>query len=158
MRYVSAREMMNVFHISRTTLNRWKIDGCINYQQLSSRKILYDIDSVNKKSNINNNTNKKTVLYFRITPENKSEVNSIIKNANNYATTHNFSIEDVYIDIITHRSKVRPEFKRLIDDIHNYDISCVCVLNEHNMSYSDFEYFEKMFSFFETNIVVLNVR
>ena len=45
MRLVSAKEAKEYFHITGPTLYQWKIKGKINTKQLSSKKILYDIDS-----------------------------------------------------------------------------------------------------------------
>ena len=45
MRLVSAKEAKEYFHITGPTLYQWKVKGKINAKQLSSKKILYDIDS-----------------------------------------------------------------------------------------------------------------
>ena len=45
MRLVSAKEAKEYFHITGPILYQWKIKGKINAKQLSSKKILYDIDS-----------------------------------------------------------------------------------------------------------------
>ena len=45
MRLVSAKEAKEYFHITGATLYQWKAKGKIKAKQLSSKKILYDIDS-----------------------------------------------------------------------------------------------------------------
>ena len=157
MRYVSAREMMDTFHISKTTLNRWKMSNKVKYQQLSYRKIIYDIDSVSKEINFEE-TEKQTVLYFRISPEKQDNIKSIVEFANKYAIENNFKIDNIYTDVLNYRGKVRPAFKKMLEDINIGNIKTVCVLNERNMSYADFVYFEKIFSFYGVNIVVLNLN
>ena len=47
MNYVTAKEMKQRLHISAVTLMKWKNEGRIQYKRLSSKKILYDIDSDN---------------------------------------------------------------------------------------------------------------
>lgn len=46
MNFVSAKEAKNILKINPTTLKVWKDSGKIVYKQLSTKKILYDIDSI----------------------------------------------------------------------------------------------------------------
>ena len=50
MKYVSAKEAKKFFDISGQTLKLWKDKGLINFKQYSSKKILYDIDSLNNNN------------------------------------------------------------------------------------------------------------
>lgn len=64
MNYVSAKIIKQTCQISYMTLKRWKDEGKIQYKKLSEKKILYDIDSILK--NINGQNNRKNVIYARV--------------------------------------------------------------------------------------------
>ena len=64
MNYVSPKIIKQKCQISYMTLKRWKDEGKIQYKKLSNKKILYDIDSILKKSNEQNN--RKNVIYARV--------------------------------------------------------------------------------------------
>ena len=64
MNYVSPKIIKQECQISYMTLKRWKDKGKIKYKKLSEKKILYDIDSIFKKSNEQNN--RKNVIYARV--------------------------------------------------------------------------------------------
>ena len=71
MKYVSAKEAKKFFDISGQTLKLWKDKGLINFKQYSSKKILYDIDSLN-----NNNSDiddRQNVIYARVSCSNQKQ-------------------------------------------------------------------------------------
>ena len=62
MRLVSAKEAKEYFHITGATLYQWKAKGKINAKQLSTKKILYDIDSFEEFQP----KRKQNVIYARV--------------------------------------------------------------------------------------------
>lgn len=63
MNYVSAKEAKEVLHINPTTLKSWKDKGLLKYKKLSSKKILYDIDSISQENKV---IGKQNVIYARV--------------------------------------------------------------------------------------------
>ena len=65
MNYVKASIAKRELQITGVTLMRWKNDGLIRYKKLSSKKFLYDIDSVDR-SEQQTGYNTQNVLYARV--------------------------------------------------------------------------------------------
>lgn len=63
MNYISAKEARTLLHINATTLKKWKDTGLLKYKKLSSKKILYDIDSISTENKI---LDKQNVIYARV--------------------------------------------------------------------------------------------
>lgn len=63
MNFVTSKEACDYFKINPTTLKVWKDNGKIIIKKFSSKKILYDIDSLNSTDNIDHRYN---VIYARV--------------------------------------------------------------------------------------------
>lgn len=62
--YKTSKEICKLLKITPMTLMRWKNNRTIACKQITSKKILYDLDSVNISSNIEEN--RKKVIYARV--------------------------------------------------------------------------------------------
>ena len=154
MRYVSAKEAKNFFKINPTTLKSWKDKGLINYKQFSSKKILYDIDSV---TNENNNTNRKSVIYARVS--NTKQYNDLqhqIETIKQYCLNHNIEISNIYSDIASGMNENRKEFNILIDEVLSGNIDKIYIMFKDRLTRFGFDYFKQIFSKYNTEIIVID--
>lgn len=79
MNFVTAKEVKEKLHISGVTLMRWKNESRIKSMTLSTRKVLYDLDSIIKEDE-NKKENKLNVIYGRVsTPRQKTDLNNQIE-------------------------------------------------------------------------------
>ena len=93
MRLVSAKEAKEYFHITGPTLYQWKVKGKINAKQLSSKKILYDIDSFEDFQP----KQKQNVIYARVSNTKQADdLSRQIEIVKSYAISNGVKIDKVY--------------------------------------------------------------
>ena len=155
MRYVSAKEAKKFFDISGQTLKTWKDKGLIDYKQYSSKKILYDIDSLNKdKSNIDDRNN---VIYARVSCSNqKQSLENQIELIKNYMISNGIKVDEIYSEIASGLNEDRKELNRLIRDIQSDKISKVFISFKDRLTRFGFNYFKNIFSNNNVEIIVLD--
>lgn len=154
MRYVSAKDAKVFFNINATTLKKWKDSGKLKFKQFSSKKILYDIDSV---TNENNNINKKSVIYARVS--NTKQYNDLqhqIETIKNYCLNNNIEISNIYSDIASGMNENRKDFNIMLDEVLNGNIDKVYILFKDRLTRFGFDYFKQIFSKYNTEIIVID--
>ena len=153
MRLVSAKEAKEYFHISGATLYQWKSTGKINAKQLSSKKILYDIDSFEDFQP----KQKQNVIYARVS--NTKQTNDLdrqIETIKSYAISNGVKIDKVYKEIASGMNENRKEFNSMIRDIFAGNVDKVFVSYKDRLTRFGFDYFKNIFSEFGVEIVVLD--
>ena len=153
MRLVSAKEAKEYFHITGPTLYQWKVKGKINAKQLSSKKILYDIDSFEDFQP----KQKQTVIYARVS--NTKQVDDLsrqIEIVKNYAISNGVKIDKVYKDIASGMNENRKELNLMLREIFAGNIDKVFISYKDRLTRFGFDYFKNIFSEFGVEIVVLD--
>lgn len=154
MRYVSSKEARMYFHISAQTLKRWKDSDKISTKQYSSRKILYDLDSINKNDETNS---RKHVIYARVScPNQKQSLDNQIELIKSYMISKGIKVDDIYSEIASGLNENRKELSRLITDIDNGLIDTVYISFKDRLTRFGFDYFKNMFANHGTSIEVLD--
>ena len=155
MNYVSAKEAKAFLHINPTTLKAYKDQGLIKYKQLSSRKFLYDIDSFNVKDS--EYINRKHVIYARVSnTKQKNDLDNQIEMIKNYCISNGIIVDNVYKDIASGMNEKRAEFNILLDEVINNKVDTVYITFKDILTRFGFEYFETIFSKYNTKIKVLD--
>lgn len=155
MNYVSPKIIKQECQISYMTLKRWKDEGKIQYKKLSEKKILYDIDSILK--NINEQNNRKNVIYARVsTTSQKSNLDRQIELIKSYMLSNGIKVDEIYSEIASGLNEDRPELNRLIQDIKENKISNIYVSFKDRLTRFGFNYFKNIFAMYNTNIIVLD--
>lgn len=155
MRYVGSREIRDLLGITTMTLTRWKREGRIGYKQISSRKFLFDIDSLG----IFDSTEelRKNVIYARISPSvKKEELDNQIKLASDYIISSGLRVDKIYSDVSSGLNENRKQFNALVKDVTENKIGKVFVTYRDRLARFGFGYFEYLFSIFNTEIIILN--
>ena len=153
MRYVSAKEAKNHFQINATTLKSWKDNGKIKFKQFSSKKILYDIDSLNTE----NIEKRKSVIYARVSNTKQHEdLQRQIEILKQYCFNNNVTISNIYSDIASGMNENRKDFNILIDEVLNGNIDKIYITFKDRLTRFGFDYFKQIFSKYNTEIVVID--
>ena len=153
MRYVSAKEAKAFFNINATTLKAWKDSGKLKFKQFSSKKILYDIDSLSNE----NTNNRKSVIYARVS--NTKQYNDLqhqIETIKQYCLNNNIEILNIYSDIASGMNENRKDFNIMLDEVLNGNIDKVYILFKDRLTRFGFDYFKQIFSKYNTEIIVID--
>lgn len=158
MNYVTSKEIKQLFHISAVTLMNWKNTGKIQYKKLSDKKILYDIDSIDKSvDNETQKLNTKNVIYARVsTAGQKEDLNNQIEVIKNYMLNNGIKADNIYSDIASGMNENRKQFNNLLEQIFKRDVNTVYITFKDILSRFGFNYFKQIFNYFGTNIVILD--
>lgn len=155
MKYVSAKEAKKFFDISGQTLKMWKDKGLINFKQYSSKKVLYDIDSLN-----NNNSDiddRQHVIYARVSCSNqKQSLENQIELIKQYMISNGIKVDEIYSEIASGLNEDRKELNRLIRDIQSDKISKVYISFKDRLTRFGFNYFKHIFYNNNVEIIVLD--
>lgn len=156
MRYVTAAEIKRELHIVPSTLKIWKDTGKIKYKKLSSKKFLYDIDSVtNADESVS--FNQQNIIYARVsTSGQKNDLDTQIDVIKNFMLSNGVKPDAVFKDIASGMNENRKSFKELLELVFQRKVKCVYVTFKDRLTRFGFDYFKSIFSYFGTNIFVLD--
>lgn len=153
MRLVSAKEAKEYFHITGATLYQWKTKGKINSKQLSTKKILYDIDSFEEFQP----KRKQNVIYARVSNTKQSDdLSRQIEIVKSYAISNGVKIDKVYKEISSGMNENRKELNSMLREIFAGNIDKVFVSYKDRLTRFGFDYFKNIFSEFGVEIVVID--
>lgn len=155
MNYVSPKIVKQECQISYMTLKRWRDEGKIQYKKLSEKKILYDIDSVLKNANEQNN--RKNVIYARVsTTSQKSNLDHQIELIKSYMLSNGIKVDEIYSEIASGLNEDRQELNKLIQSIKENKINNVYISFKDRLTRFGFNYFKNIFAMYNTNIIILD--
>ena len=155
MRYVSAKEAKEYFSITGNTLKLWKDSGKLKVKQFSSKKILYDIDSINNQESTEDL--RKTVIYARVSCSNqKNSLINQIELIKNYCISNGIIVDEIYSEIASGLNDSRKELNRLLKDIQENKIKKVFISFKDRLTRFGFNYFKTIFANHNTELVVLD--
>ena len=153
MRLVSAKEAKEYFHITGPTLYQWKVKGKINAKQLSTKKILYDIDSFEEFQP----KRKQNVIYARVSNTKQADdLSRQIEIVKSYAISNGVKIDKVYKEIASGMNENRKELNSLLREIFAGNIDKVFISYKDRLTRFGFDYFKNIFSEFGVEIVVID--
>lgn len=154
--YKTSKEICKLLKITPMTLMRWKNNGTIACKQITSKKILYDLDSVNISSNIEED--RKNVIYARVSnTKQKQDLEHQITFIKEYMISNGIIPDATYSDIASGMNEERKSFNELLDDIFERKIDTVYISFKDRLTRFGYSYFENIFSKFGTKIKVLNL-
>ena len=155
MNYVTAKEAKNILKINATTLKSWKDKGILSYKKLSDKKILYDIDSVLKDSDMADN--RLNVIYARVSnTKQHNDLLNQIELVKSYCITNGIKISKVYQDIASGMNENRKDFNILINDVISGKIKNIYISFKDRLTRFGFDYFKNLFQKYNVNIIILD--
>lgn len=156
MNFVTAKEAKQLLHISPVTLMNWRQSGKIKSKQLSSKKILYDIDSVDM-TNDTTESNKLNVIYVRVsTNRQKEDLNHQIETIKSFMLAAGVKPDLVFSDIASGMNESRKQFNQLLELVFQHKVDTVYIIFKDRLSRFGFEYFRHIFNWFGTKIEILD--
>lgn len=132
MNYVDSKTAKQILNVTNVTLFKWKKSGKIKVKEISQRKVLYDVDSVQ---------------YYKA--QNSNKMNVI------YSDRHIDEIKSYMIKNGIKVDKIYNEFNALFNDISYNLITSVYCFNKNEIS-SDYEKIEYIFNLYNVNIEILD--
>ena len=98
-RWLTAHEVLNELRISRPTLKVWKDSGKISYKKLSSKKYLYDVNSVYFPETVKEY--RQNVIYARVsTSRQTDDLNHQVCILKEYALKNGVKVDEIITDIV----------------------------------------------------------
>ena len=158
--YYTTAEVLNIFKIDSQTLYRWRKSGKIKSVHISSRKIMYEKESVNKLLGIKpieEKNKRKNVLYCRVSStKQKDDLEKQKQILSDFCNANGYIINEIYSEIASGMNEDRIEFNKLIDSVINEEIENIYITNKDRLTRFGYKYFENLFDKFGTKIIVLN--
>ena len=150
MRLVSAKEAKEYFHITGATLYQWKAKGKINAKQLSTKKILYDIDSFEEFQP----KRKQNVIYARVSNTKQADdLSRQIEIVKSYAISNGVKIDRVYKEIASGMNDNRTILNKILKS-SDWDI--LLVENKDRLTRFGFNYIQTLLETNGKKIIVVN--
>ena len=154
MNFVSAKEARDFYHVTSTTLWKWKKEGRIVAKQLTPRKVLYDIDSMGDMISDNK---RKNVIYSRVSAySQKNDLDRQVEIVKSYAISNGVKIDKVYKEIASGMNENRKELNLMLREIFAGNVDKVFVSYKDRLTRFGFDYFKNIFAEFGVEIVVLD--
>lgn len=154
MNFVSAKEAKEILKIKATTLKSWKDSGKIGFKKLSSKKFLYDVDSVLHDAVPDN---RKNVIYARVSnTKQHTDLMSQIELIKSYCLSQGIKIDKVYQDIASGMNENRKDFNLLINDVISNKVDKVYISFKDRLTRFGFDYIKNIFAKYGVEIIILD--
>lgn len=154
MREVSARELKKILGVTNQTIYNWRRAGKISFKQLNKRNFIYDLDSV---YNMNLMNTKQVIAYCRVScSKQKDDLIRQEESIREFARVNGVKIDNFYSEIGSGMSQNRKIFNKIIEDVCQNKISKIYITFKDRLTRFSFGYFERLFSRFGCEIVILN--
>lgn len=158
--YYTTAEVLNIFKIDSQTLYRWRKSGKIKSVHISSRKIMYEKESVNKLlgiKSIEEKNKRKNILYCRVSStKQKDDLEKQKQILSDFCNANGYIIDEIYSEIASGMNEDRIEFNKLIDLVINEEVENIYITYQDRLIRFGYKYFENLFDKFGTKIIVLN--
>lgn len=154
MRYVGSRELKKILGVTNQTVYNWRKAGKISFKQVNKRNFVYDIDSV---LNQNLMSTKQVIAYCRVS--NSKQKDDLIRQEESireYARVNGIKIDNFYSEIASGMNEDRKFFNKIIEDVCQNKISKIYITYKDRLTRFGFKYFERLFSKYGCEIVILN--
>jgi predicted site-specific integrase-resolvase len=152
-KWLTSRQILKMFNMTAQTLYNWRKNNIIEYKCLGGRRYLYNIDSITNKIQ----ENKFNVIYCRVS--NTKQKDDLIRQEEilkEWCAYNGYKIDIVYKDIASGMNENRLELNKLIEQVIEGKINKIFVTYKDRLTRFGFEYFNKFFTYFGCEIVVIN--
>ena len=155
MNYKSSGETCKLLCITPQTLKSWKDLGKIKFIKLSSKKYLYDLNSVLNNSSLDERVN---VIYARVS--NTKQINDLrtqVTFLTQYMVNNGVKPDLIFEDVASGMNENRTNFNKLIQLVLENKVNKIYISYKDRLTRFGFEYFKTVFGFFNTQIEVVNL-
>ena len=156
MNYKRSGEICEILKISNMTLSRWRRNGLVQYKQLSSKKILYDLDSIEGYKSEKPN-NRKNVIYARVSnSKQKEDLDRQINLIKSYMISNGIIPDLIFEDIASGMNENRINLSKLVHLVTTNQVDKIYISYKDRLTRFGFDYFVNFFKEFGTEIIILN--
>lgn len=153
--YKTSGEICKLLKITPMTLCRWKKEGIIQFQKITHKKYLYDIDSVIKSNAYYER--RKNVIYSRVSnSKQKDDLKNQTKIIQEYMASNGIIVDMIFEEIASGMNENRAQLNKLIQLVIQNKIDKIYVSFKDRLTRFGFDYFVQFFKEFGTEIVVIN--
>lgn len=154
MRYLKSGEACKVLQICPATLKAWKDGGIIKYKQLTSKKFLYDVDSVFEEEP---NKKKGVAVYGRVSSSlQREDLDRQLELLKTYCIKNGSKPTYALSDIASGLNENRSGLNALMELVFKKEITKVVVTYKDRLTRFGFDYFKNIFNKFGVEIEVLD--
>ena len=154
-RWLTAHEVLNELRISRPTLKVWKDSGKISYKKLSSKKYLYDVNSVYFPETVKEY--RQNVIYARVsTSRQTDDLNHQVCILKEYALKNGVKVDEIITDIGSGMNADRRGFNQLLSMIFKNKVDTVYISFKDRLIRFGFDYIKNICEMFNTKIEILD--
>ena len=156
MRYLTSGQICSELQITKQTLKSWKDSGKLKYKKLSTKKILYDISSLNNISE--EQKQQRVAIYGRVSnTKQKNDLDRQLVLLKEYAVSNGYIINEEISDIASGMNEQRLGLLQLISLVESNQIDRVIVSYKDRLTRFGFGYFVEWFSRNGVTIDVINL-
>lgn len=155
-RYLKSGEICKELRITPMTLKRWKDKDLIKFKQITSKKILYDIHSVDKIAYTNEQ--RLNVVYSRVS--NSKQKDDLLRQTNyikEFMIKNGIKPNLVIEDIASGMNENRNGFNQLLNLVFDNKIDTIYISYKDRLTRFGFDYFINIFARFNTKIEIINL-
>ena len=155
MNYKTAKEIRKIFGITTQTLYNWRVNKTIGFKQITPRKFIYDLDTTNMFSEQKNP--RINIIYCRVSQvKQRNDMYKQKEILSEFANKNGYLVDKVFEEIASGMNENRVKFDELIGLVLDHKVNKVFVTYKDRLTRFGYIYFEKLFSKFDTEIIVLN--
>ena len=152
---MKSAKVLKILHISRQTLVQYVKNKEIRVVELPNGFYDYNDDDVYRKAGLA--VERLNVTYARVsTAKQKTDLTNQEQTLISYCNKNGIKVNKSYKDIASGMNFDRKQFKLLLDDILNYKVGKLYVTYKDRLSRISFDMFQRLFSEFGCEIVVIN--
>ena len=150
MKYITARQFMKKYAISKQTLRNWRINNSVEFIRIGKSSYLYHPDI--KSTPIS----RIHVAYTRVS-NSKQEADLISQQqlVQDFVIKQGYPVKTIS-DIASGMNENRKGFNELLDLVMSGNVDTVYVTYRDRLTRFGFDYFTKIFDRYNTKIVVIN--
>jgi putative resolvase len=151
MKYITARQLMKKYAISKQTLRNWRQNKMIDHIKVGKSSYLYHPDIRQESKN-----NQLHVAYARVS-NTKQEADLLAQQQllQEFVIKQGQSVKTIS-DIASGMNENRKGFNELLDLVQEGAVACVYVTYKDRLTRFGFDYFTRLFDRYGTKIVVIN--
>lgn len=152
---MKSAKVLKILHITRQTLVQYVKKKEIRVVKLPNGMYDYNDDDVYRKARLAEN--RLNVIYARVsTAKQKIDLQNQEKTLIDYCNSNGIRVDKSYRDIASGMNFDRKQFKKLMDEVLDFKIGKIYITYKDRFSRISFDMFQKFFSEFGCEIIVVN--
>lgn len=150
------KDFAELLNVSVKTLQRWDREGILIAKRTPTDRRYYTYDQYLKFKGINN-TNKKVVIYSRVSTNNqKDDLLSQKQFLMNFTSSKGIIVDEIIEDIGSGLNYNRKKWNELLNECMENKIDSIIITHKDRFIRFGFDWFERFVGKFGTKIIIVN--